>query len=65
MKITLNYDTCIASGNCGFIAPRVFQNLKEHEGFVSLICEHPPAEEWPTVHRAQHLCPSGTIFIKE
>lgn len=63
MKITLNYDTCIASGNCGFIAPQVFQNLDKDGGFVSLISASPPGAEWPAVMRAQRCCPSGTIFI--
>lgn len=65
MKVSANYDTCIASGNCGYIAPNVFQNLEEHGGFISLITEHPPESEWPAVRRAKRLCPSGTIFIDE
>lgn len=63
MKITLNYDTCIASGNCGYLAPQVFRNLDEDGGFVSLALPHPPASEGPAVRRAERLCPSGTIFI--
>lgn len=63
MKITLNYDTCIASGNCGYLAARVFQNLDKDGGFASLISDSPPMSEWPAVRRAQHLCPSGTIFV--
>lgn len=65
MRVFANYDTCIASGNCGYTAPNVFQNLEEHGGFVSLITGHPPEKEWPAVRRAQRLCPSGTIFIDE
>lgn len=65
MKVFANYDTCVASGNCGHIAPNVFQNLEEHGGFVSLLAEHPPETEWPAARRAKNLCPSGTIFITE
>lgn len=65
MRILANYETCVASGNCGRIAPAVFRNLAEHEGFVSLVTERPPVSEWPAVRRAQQLCPSGTIFIDE
>lgn len=65
MKITLNYDTCIASGNCGYLAPQVFQNREEDGGFVSLALPHPPASEEPAVRRAERLCPSGTIFVTE
>ncbi|RSZ63203.1 ferredoxin [Corynebacterium hylobatis] len=65
MRVFANYDTCVASGNCGRIAPAVFRNLAEHEGFVSLVTDHPPAAEWPAVRQAQQLCPSGTIFLDE
>lgn len=65
MKVFANYDTCVASANCGRIAPNVFQNLAEHGGFVSLRTDQPPEAEWPAVRRAQQLCPSGTIFIDE
>lgn len=63
MRIFANYDTCVASGNCGRIAPAVFRNLAEHDGFVSLVTDHPPESEWSAVRRAQQLCPSGTIFL--
>ncbi len=65
MKVFANYDTCVASGSCGHIAPRVFQNLEEHGGFVSLLAEYPSESEWPAVRRAKRLCPSGTIFLTE
>lgn len=65
MKVTVNYDTCIASGNCGYIAPKVFQNLEEHGGFVSLVNAHPPELEWPRVRRAERLCPSATIRTED
>lgn len=65
MKVYANFDTCVASGSCGYIAPNVFQNVEEHGGFVSLLMEHPPETEWPAVRRAKRLCPSGTIFIDE
>lgn len=65
MKVFANYETCVASGNCGRIAPAVFRNLAEHDGFVSLVTEAPPEPEWPAVRRAQQLCPSGTIFLDE
>lgn len=65
MKVFANYDTCVASGNCGRLAPSVFQNLEEHGGFVSVITEYPPESEWPTVRRVKRLCPSGSIFIDE
>lgn len=65
MRVSANYETCVASGNCGHIAPAVFHNLAEHEGFVSLATDRPPEAEWSAVRRAQQLCPSGSIFLDE
>lgn len=64
MKISANYDTCIASGNCGYIAPKVFQNLAAHGGFVSVLDPNPPEPERPNARRAERLCPSATIRIE-
>lgn len=65
MKVTVNSSTCIASGNCGRTAPKVFRNPPENEGFVELITENPPALEWDAVRRAENLCPSATIGIED
>lgn len=64
MKVTVNPTTCIASGNCSLTAPKVFANLEENDGFVSVLDENPPASEWPAVREAEDLCPSATIQIE-
>lgn len=65
MKVTVNPDTCIASGNCSRTAPRVFANREEDGGFVSVLDEHPPKPEWDAVREAEDLCPSATIQVDE
>jgi ferredoxin len=65
MKVTINPATCIASGNCSRTAPRVFANLEENGGFVSVIDDNPPESEWPAVREAEDLCPSATIHIDD
>ncbi|WP_309128703.1 ferredoxin [Microbacterium sp.] len=65
MKVTVNPTTCIASGNCGRTAPRVFTNRDEDGGFVSVLDEHPPESEWAAVREAQDLCPSATIHVED
>ncbi|QAY59209.1 ferredoxin [Microbacterium protaetiae] len=65
MKVIVNPTTCIASGNCGLTAPRVFANREENDGFVSLLDEHPPRSEWDAVREAVALCPSATLSIEE
>lgn len=63
MKITAHAAMCVASGNCGFVAPNVFRNPDENDGFVELIDPNPPETEWTAVREAEYLCPSGTIQI--
>lgn len=65
MKVTVNPTTCIASGNCGHTAPRVFANREEDGGFVSVLDEHPPESEWAAVREAEKLCPSATIQVED
>jgi len=63
MKVEVNPTTCIASGNCSRTAPRVFANLEENDGFVSVLDEYPPESEWAAVREAEDLCPSATIHF--
>lgn len=64
MKVTVNPTTCIASGTCGRIAPRVFANLDQDDGFVSVLDENPPESEWAAAREAEQLCPSMTIRVE-
>lgn len=63
MRVTVNPTTCIASGNCSRIAPRVFANRDEDDGFVSVIDDDPPRSEWAAAREAEALCPSATIYL--
>lgn len=65
MKVTIHGAMCVASGNCGFVAPKVFRNRAENGGYVELLDPNPPQTEWDTVREAEYLCPSGTIQIED
>lgn len=65
MKVTVNPVTCIASENCGLVAPNVFRNPPERGGFVELIDGNPPESEWKAVREAKALCPSATIYVED
>jgi ferredoxin len=65
MRVAINPTTCIASGNCSRTAPKVFANLEENDGFVSVLDENPPQSEWPAVREAEDLCPSATIQLEK
>lgn len=63
MKVTVHQSMCVASGNCGFVAPGVFENPEKRDGFVKLLDANPAESEWSAVRKAEYLCPSGTIQI--
>lgn len=63
MKVKVHQRMCVASGNCGYVAPRVFENPESRGGFVKLVDANPPESEWSAVREAEYLCPSGTIQI--
>jgi len=63
MKVKVHQRMCVASGNCGYVAPRVFENPESRGGFVKLVDANPPESEWSAVREAGYLCPSGTIQI--
>lgn len=63
MKVTVHQAMCVASGNCGLVAPRVFRNREENGGFVELLQAHPDQADLQTVQEAEYLCPSGTIQL--
>lgn len=64
MNVIIHQKLCIASGNCGVVAPEVFANPESRDGFVKLLDAQPPESEWAAVRQAEYLCPSGTIEIQ-
>lgn len=65
MKVTTHNRMCVASGNCGFVAPAVFENPENRDGFVKLADANPPESQWAAAREAEYLCPSGTIQIED
>ncbi|WP_309132784.1 4Fe-4S domain-containing protein [Brevibacterium sp.] len=63
MEITVHSSMCVAAGNCGVVAPAVFANPDENDGFVELLDAHPPQSQWQAAREAEYLCPSKTIQI--
>ena len=63
MKITLHASMCVASGNCGFVAPTVFSNPEDNGGFAELNDSTPPESVWDAASEAEFLCPSKAIQI--
>ncbi|MFB6720656.1 ferredoxin [Kribbella sp. NPDC056345] len=64
MKIIVDQDKCVASGQCVSSAPDVFDQ-REEDGIVVLLNDNPPAELADGVRQAAALCPALVITIVE
>jgi ferredoxin len=60
LRVVIDLDKCIASGNCVLACPEVFAQ-DELEGTVIVLQEHPPAELHEKVHAAVRACPAAVI----
>jgi ferredoxin len=64
MKVTIEQDKCVASGQCVAAAPDVFDQ-RDEDGIVVLLNAAPPAERADDVRHAAAVCPALAIHIKE
>ncbi len=62
MKVTVDYDVCVASGTCAAICPEVFE-LRD-DGYLYVLQEQPDEALRATVQDAQESCPTGAIFVE-
>lgn len=64
MKVTVESDKCIASGQCVYNASEVFDQ-RDDDGVVVLLNENPPADQAGPVREAAKFCPALAIHIEE
>lgn len=64
MKVTVDQDKCISSGQCVSHANAVFDQRGE-DGVAFLLHENPPAEQAENVRRAAADYPAAAIYIEE
>lgn len=64
MKVTVDQDKCIASGQCVLLAPEVFDQ-RDEDGVVVLRDAEPPTELNDVVGEAAQVCPSMAISVEE
>jgi ferredoxin len=64
MKVTVDTDKCIASGQCVLTSPEVFDQ-REEDGVVVLLNPSPSAELTEKVKLAAALCPALAITVKD
>ncbi|MGW6743228.1 ferredoxin [Streptomyces sp. NPDC055025] len=64
MKVTLDQDKCVASGQCVVAAGDVFDQ-RDEDGIAVLLDPNPPAEQAADTRHAAAVCPALAIRIEE
>lgn len=64
MKVTVDRNKCVASGQCVLSAPDVFDQ-SEDDGTVILLNEAPDPEQYEAVRLAAEMCPASVITVTE
>lgn len=64
MKVTVDQDKCVSSGQCVLHASDVFDQ-RDDDGVVLLLTDNPPSEEAENVRKAAAACPALAIDIEE
>lgn len=64
MKVTIEQDKCVASGQCVLAAAEVFDQ-RDEDGIVVLLNDNPPSEQADDVRQAANVCPALAIHIDE
>jgi ferredoxin len=64
MKVEIDRDRCVASGQCVLAAPAVFDQ-REDDGMVTLLTSELPPDQVDAVREAAFLCPAQVITVTE
>ena len=64
MKVTVDQDLCVSSGQCVLNAVQVFDQ-RDSDGVVVLLNNDPPADQADNVRRAAAACPAQAIHVEE
>jgi ferredoxin len=61
MRVQIEQDHCVASGQCVMLAPAVFD--QDDDGIVVLLNERPDQADHEVVREAEQVCPASAIFL--
>lgn len=64
MKVTVDQDKCVSSGQCALNASDVFDQ-RDEDGVVVLLDDSPADEQQDNVRKAAAACPALAIDIEE
>jgi ferredoxin len=64
MRITVDQDKCVSSGQCVLNAADIFDQ-RDDDGVVELLVDTPAPDREPDAHRAATACPALAIHLEE
>ena len=64
MKVTVDQDKCVSSGQCVLNAGEVFDQ-RDDDGVVILLADNPPPEQRENAREPAAACPALAITIEE
>ncbi|MQY20116.1 ferredoxin [Nocardia macrotermitis] len=64
MKVVVDQDKCVGSGQCVMLSEAVFDQ-RDEDGVVVLLQENPTADQHEAVRESARVCPALAIEVEE